>query len=47
MIVAIKLLLKTPININNKNINSQTDAQEINFLTYLQYALDKFTLSMV
>ena len=47
MIVAINLLLKTLTNINNNNINSQTDALEINFLTYSKYALVKFTLSII
>ena len=47
MIAAVKLLQETASSISNKNISSQTDAQEINFLTYLQYALVKLTLSMV
>lgn len=47
MIAAVKLLQETVSSISNKNISSQTDAQEINFLTYLQYALVKLTLSMV
>lgn len=45
MIAAVKLLQETASSISNKNISSQTDAQEINFLTYLQYALVKLTLS--